>query len=44
MGTGPKEENKNKVKRKRNKYKYKELLQDILLEHLDKEKRHFNCY
>ena len=39
VGTGPKEENKNKVKRKRNKYKYKELLQDILLEHLDKEKK-----
>lgn len=37
--TEPKEEKKNKVTRKRNKYKYKELLQDILLEHLDKEKK-----
>ena len=39
LGDGPKEEKKNIVKRKRNKNKYKELLQDILLEHLDKEKK-----
>ena len=37
--TDSKEEKKNKVTRKRNKYKYKELLQDILLEHLDHEKK-----
>ena len=39
LGTEPKEEKKNIVKRKRNKNKYKELLQDIFLEHLDKEKK-----
>ena len=39
LGTEPKEEKKNIVKRKRNKNKYKELLQDILLEHLDNEKK-----
>ena len=39
FGIETKEEKKNKVKRKRNKYKYKELLQDILLEHLDNEKK-----
>ena len=39
LGNEAKEEKKNKVKRKRNKYKYKELLQDILLEHLDHEKK-----
>jgi len=38
-GTEANEEKKNKVKRKRNKYRYKELLQDILLEHLDHEKK-----
>lgn len=37
--TDSKEEKKKKVTRKRNKNKYKELLQDILLEHLDKEKK-----
>lgn len=39
LGTEIKEEKKNKVKRKRNRCKYKELLQDILLEHLDNEKK-----
>ena len=39
FGIETKEEKKNKLKRKRNKYKYKELLQDILLEHLDNEKK-----